>query len=236
MSEIMLVQARNVAKSYGRQSALLGCSLDIQRGEVFGLLGPNGAGKTTMARIIAGFLTATSGSVAVDGMEPWRFRNERGIGFMPEQLQRAGHWTLEHLIGLRDRGTGAGGAMRDLIEIFGLTRIARREIRTYSTGQLRMTAAAYALAGAPPLVILDEPDSGLDMLAAEKLTDAIREAKSAVSTVIVLGHNLYHIAEICDRAAFFFDGALRGVAHVTTADELRAQYRTASLPNPMVPA
>ena len=233
MTHIPLVQAQNVSKAYGKQRALQNCSLEILRGEVFGLLGPNGAGKTTMARIIAGFLKQTSGSVTVDGLEPWRFRNERGIGFMPEQLQRSGHWSLEHLVFLREKRCGSGSAMRELIEVFGLTGIARRELSTYSTGQLRLASAAFALAGAPPLVILDEPDSGLDMLAEERLTQAIRAANAAGSTVLILSHNLYHIAEICGRAAFFFEGQLRTITEVTTADELRGQYRSASLPPAM---
>ena len=236
MTNAPLVEARNVSKAFGKQQALRDCSLQVRRGEVFGLLGPNGAGKTTMARIIGGFLRPTAGTVVVDGLEAWRFRNRHGIGFMPEQLQRSGHWTLEHLVFLRERRCGSGAVMRELIEAAGLTGIARRELATYSTGQLRLASAAFALAGAPPLVILDEPDSGLDMLAEERLTDAIRAANAAGSTILILSHNLYHIAEVCGRAAFFFDGQLRAVADVTSAVALREQYRAASLPHPMASA
>ncbi len=193
MSEFA-VDARNLVRTFkkGAVRALDGVSLRVPRGEVFGLLGPNGSGKTTMVRILSTILAPDSGSAHVNGFdvvrEPDAVRRSIGLagqyatvdenltGY--ENLRMIGR--LNHL----DRSTVRSRA-NALLDQFGLTDAAARNVKTYSGGMRRRLDLAAALVANPPLLFLDEPTTGLDPQSRQDLWAIIEQLVEGGTTVLL---------------------------------------------------
>ena len=188
------IEADSIVRTFndGGVQALKGVSLHVPRGEVFGLLGPNGSGKTTMVRILSTILAPTSGRATVDGFDVVKSPQEvrRRIGL-------AGQYATvdENLTGLENlRMIGAlnhlhkpyvAARAKELLEDFGLTDAAGRNVKTYSGGMRRRLDLAAALVARPPILFLDEPTTGLDPQSRLALWDVI-EALVAGGTTVLL--------------------------------------------------
>jgi ABC-2 type transport system ATP-binding protein len=205
-----VLELDDLVRRYGDKLAVSGVSMSVQPGEVIGLAGPNGAGKSSIAKMSAGFMLPSAGRILVDGVAPALFRMRSGIGYLAEEPARIPTWRVRDLFALR-RTTGRAelDAAR-LIELLDVRRVFDQRISTLSKGQLRLACAGYALLGPSKLVILDEPDSGLDPVASEQLVRAIQLAAHAGAAVLVLSHNLELLERLCARIVFILDGRTRG--------------------------
>ncbi len=211
----MVVELRDVTKKYGDLVAVDSLSLDIYAGEVFALLGPNGAGKTTTIRMICGLLRPTRGTIRVFG-EPipeHALKVRRRIGLLPQEsdvyVYLTGRENLEYfarLYGLspqeaRERAEWA-------LELVGLSERADDLAGSYSGGMKRRLMVARAIVHDPDLVILDEPTAGLDVLAARRIHNLVREIAKKGKTVILTTNALEDVEKTADRIALLDRGKL----------------------------
>ena len=218
------VETHSLTKRYARVTALDGCSLTIERGEVYGLLGPNGSGKTTLIRLLMGFLRPSAGSAAIDGLDCYRQSVEvhARVGYLPGDArlfrQMRGREALRFFCQIRP-GASFQRAL-DLAERLELE--LSRKVSLLSTGMRQKLALVAVLAAETPLVILDEPTANLDPNVRSEVLALVREAKAAGRTVIFSSHVMDEVEQACDRVGILRRGEL---VHVERIAELRRQHR-----------
>jgi ABC-type multidrug transport system ATPase subunit len=206
---------RDLVKVYpGPVPALQGINLEIPKG-MFGLLGPNGAGKTTLMRILAGQLEATSGEVALDGVDilsqPQKIWSQ--LGYLPQDFGFYPHLTgrkmLRYLLDLKgvEAPQGTGRLVDELLERVNLGYAAKRKVKGYSGGMRQRLGIAQAIAGNPRLMIVDEPTAGLDpeeRLNFYRLLAELAEQR----TVLLSTHIVEDVSVLCPRFAVIRGGRL----------------------------
>jgi putative spermidine/putrescine transport system ATP-binding protein/putrescine transport system ATP-binding protein len=193
---MLAVRLENVSKSFGDVSAVMDCSLGVDRGQIVSLLGPSGCGKTTILRMIAGFETPDNGSIFISGKDVVGTRPyERNVGIVFQDYALFPHMTVEQNIayGLRRRGHPAAGRtdrVTSLLELVQLPGYANRKPHQLSGGQQQRVALARALAVNPDVVLLDEPLSALDAKLRQELRVELKEVLRKVgAAVIVVTHD-----------------------------------------------
>lgn len=208
------VSARSVEKRFGAVAALRGVDVDVVGGQALAVLGPNGAGKSTLLRILAGLCRPSSGSVSVrrDG------RAATGRGGGRAWVGFAGHATLlypelsarENLVFHgRLQGVADPGRRADrLLAEEGLETVAERRAGTFSRGMAQRLSIARALVQDPPLVLLDEPFTGLDRRAGDRLSSRLRALRDEGRAVVLVTHDLLRASEISDRAVILLAGRI----------------------------
>ncbi len=195
-------------------TAVQSLDLNIRSGEVYGLLGPNGSGKSTTLKMILGLLYPTRGRVTVFGASPSDVRTKARIGFLPEESYLYPFLDANETLDYYGRLFGQPRKERKrrigmLLDMVGLTGSAYRRIGEYSKGMQRRIGMAQALINDPDLLILDEPTSGMDPLAARQFKDLITELSRRGKTLILSSHLLADTEDVCDRVGILFAGQLR---------------------------
>lgn len=209
-----LIEAQGVSKIYGHRTALNDVSFEAERGHVIALLGKNGAGKSTLMNIVTGYLSATAGTVRINGHDTVRdpMAARRDVGYLPEMPPLYPDMTVrEYLIYCAKlkkitRREIAGEIDRVIVRT-GLTEYRNRLTGQLSKGYRQRVGLAQAMIGQRPLVILDEPGSGLDPLQMLQMRDLIKELGEE-STVLLSSHILSEVTGICDRALVMDNGRL----------------------------
>ena len=239
----VVVEARNLSKTYrdfwGRKKkvALQPLDLEIRRGEIFGLLGPNGSGKTTTLKLLLGLIFPTSGQALVFGRDATDVAKNERLGYLPEESYLYKFLDAEETLDFYGRLFDMPPEERKrraaaLIEMVGLTRDRKRQLREYSKGMTRRIGVAQALINDPELVLLDEPTSGLDPIGCREMKDLIVDLKARGKTVIMCSHLLADVEDVCDRIAVLHQGELKELGRVE--DLLRVtdvtQIRARGLP------
>ncbi len=202
-------------------------SLSVSAGEVYGLLGPNGAGKTTTLRMVLGLLQPSSGEVSIDqvrvsdaplrikrliglvsasaGLYPWLTPREvltyfgHGYGMAPDDIERR---------------------IEQLVKVMGFVEVLDRRCATLSTGQRQRVTLAQALIHDPPVVLLDEPTRGLDVVGATVVFDYVSRLRGEGKAIVVCTHQLDEAERLCDRFGLLHQGRLE---HEGSLEELREQ-------------
>lgn len=209
-----MVKVEHLVKYYGEKKVLSDISFSIREGEVVGLLGLNGAGKSTTMNILTGYLSATSGSVQIDGHDILADANEakRNIGYLPELFAFYPEMRVDEYLAFCCDLKGVTGDKKARAEHLdaicqrvGLTHVRGRMIRNLSKGYKQRVGFAQALVGSPKVLILDEPTVGLDPSQIIEIRELIRSAGKS-STVIVSSHILSEIQAICDRVIVIHGG------------------------------
>ena len=190
-------------------------SFRVDRGTVHGLAGPNGSGKTTIYRLLMGFIQPESGSVSVGGEEPARYRVNKGIGYLPEQVRLPGAVRVGEFAFFMARlaghpGKGIRSVTGPLMEALGLTDKVAAPIGSLSHGFRQRVGLMAVLLGDPQLVLLDEPATGLDPGSVGLLRSVIRALRRRGRTVIVSSHNLAELERVCDELSILREGTLLG--------------------------
>jgi ABC-2 type transport system ATP-binding protein len=222
-----MIHVSNLTKFYGDYAAVRDVSFDVPRGQIAGFLGPNGAGKTTTMRILAGYLTATSGRASIAGFDVfWRpLEVRRRIGYMPENCPLYPEMRVVEYLHFRAGIKGLHGRhrRRRLDYVLGrcwLTDVRRQLIGTLSKGYRQRVGLADALLADPPVLILDEPTAGLDPTQIRASRDLIRELGKE-HTILLSTHILPEVEMTCDRVIIIHrgrvaaDGALRQLEQQT---------------------
>jgi ABC-2 type transport system ATP-binding protein len=225
MSDVM-IDARDLTKLYGTVAALRNASFQVNRGEVVGFLGPNGAGKTTTMKILTCFIAPSGGTAQVGGADIFEdpIAVRELIGYLPESTPLYTEMlVLEYLqfVGkMRGlRGAGLEARLRRVVEETSLGDVIGKSIGELSKGFRQRVGLAQALIHEPPVLILDEPMSGLDPNQASEIRELIREI-GRERTIILSTHNLAEVRVTCGRVLIISQGQL--VAD-DTPDELAAR-------------
>ena len=205
-----MLALRGIARAFGRRRAVAGVSFEVAAGEAVLLVGRNGAGKTTLLRIATGFLDPDAGEVVIDGiaMARERARAQARLGYLPEHAPAPSELTVREHLYLRARQKRVAGAGLDrAIELAGLGETMRQRIATLSKGFRQRVGLADALLGDPPLVILDEPTSGMDPIQVRQLRDHL-VAAARDRAVLVSSHAVADLEPLATRVAVLRAGEL----------------------------
>ena len=209
-----MIAVEHLTKCYGDFMAVNDLSFSIEEGHVYGFLGPNGAGKTTTMNIMTGCLSATAGSVRIDGHDIFEEprRAKALIGYLPEQPPLYMNETPLEYLRFVGEAKGLRGADLDLQiqEVIAQTRLEdmkHRRISALSKGYRQRVGIAQALLGGPKVIILDEPTVGLDPLQIIEIRDLIRQL-GQTHTVIFSSHILSEVQTICDKILIIAHGKL----------------------------
>ncbi len=212
-----MIVARGLHRGFGGRPAVRDVSFQVDAGEVVGFLGPNGAGKTTTMRLLLGLLQPSAGSVEIDG----------AVGFLPElhvgyDALRAEHY-LEYLATMRDVGRAdLAGEVARVLDLTGMTALARRPLGRLSKGQRQRLGIAQALLGSPPNYVLDEPVNGLDPAQIAEARVLFRQLASDGAAVLLSTHMLAEAAATCDRVVVISNGTI--VADEPVGPDLEARF------------
>lgn len=209
-----MIDIDGLTKRYGAAEALRGLSFQVPRGQVVGFLGPNGAGKSTTMRILAGYVTPTSGTARVGGLDVQASPVEarRRIGYLPENNPLYEEMMVADYLGfvadVRAIPKGERRArIRHAVERCGLGPAFGKDIGTLSKGFRQRVGLAQAILHEPDLLILDEPTSGLDPNQIVDIRDLIKEL-GREKTVILSTHILSEVQSTCDRVLIINEGRL----------------------------
>ena len=221
------IEARGLVKRYGAAVALDGLDLTVPEGTILGLLGPNGAGKTTAIRILTTLLSPDAGTATVAGAdvvaEPAEVRRRIGLSGQYAAVDEylTGAENLELIGRLYHLGAkGSRARASELLERFSLTEAGRRPVSTYSGGMRRRLDLAGALVAEPPVLVLDEPTTGLDPHSRNELWDVIRDLVAQGSTLLLTTQYMEEADQLADDIVVIDHG--QQIAH-GTADELKKQ-------------
>ena len=222
---IPAIQIEQVVKRYGGFTALAGVSLQIEQGEFFGLLGPNGAGKTTLISILAGLNIATSGSTAVMGHDVVRGYREarRALGVVPQELVFDPFFTVREALTIQSGYFGLRNNeawIEELLHCLDLTEKADTNMRQLSGGMKRRVLIGQALVHKPPVIVLDEPTAGVDVVLRQSLWQFIRRLNQDGHTIVLTTHYLEEAEALCGRIAMLKRGEI--VASDTTKNLLKS--------------
>ena len=191
-----------------------GVTLEVRPGEIFGLLGPNGAGKSTLVRQLTGLLRPDAGSIEVLGHDLVRYpeRAARLLAYLGQESSALDELTValaaETTGRLRGLDAGAARSARDaVLDELGLTALAGRTVKKLSGGQRRLACVAAALVGERPLLVLDEPTTGMDPVARRAVWAAVdRRRAEHGATVVLVTHNVIEAETVLDRVAVLEHG------------------------------
>jgi daunorubicin resistance ABC transporter ATP-binding subunit len=230
MSRTTAILAEDVRHTFGDVVALDGLDLEVEAGTVFGLLGPNGAGKTTLVRILATLLRPTGGRASVLGRDvvtdPLAVRRRIGLAgqFAAVDGELTGRENVE-MIGRLYRLSRAEARTRaaEVLERFGLVDAADRRVSTYSAGMRRRLDLGASLVGRPPVILLDEPTTGLDPRTRQELWNTVDELRRDGTTVLLTTQYLEEADRLAQRIAVVDHGR---IAAAGTASELKATVGT----------
>jgi len=223
-----VIHVKNLTKYYGDYAAVRDVSFDVPKGQVVGFLGPNGAGKTTTMRILSGFMTATSGTAKVAGLDVFWNSVEvrRNIGYMPENCPLYPDMRVVEYLRFRAgvKGLHGGPARKRVDYVLGrcwLTDVKRQLIGTLSKGYRQRVGLADVLLADPPVLILDEPTAGLDPSQIRETRKLIKELGEQ-HTLLLSTHILPEVEMTCHRVIIINRGQ---VAADGTLVDLRARHR-----------
>ena len=215
-----------ISKAYGRRRALASVSLEVAAGEAVLLVGRNGAGKTTLLRIATGFLDPDAGSVSIAGisMASQRAKAQAKLGYLPEHAPAPPELTVREHLRLRAHQKGATDWEAAMVAA-AVASEADRRIATLSKGFRQRVGLADALLGEPPLLVLDEPTSGMDPIQTRELRDRLIEIATH-RAVLVSSHAVADLEALATRVAVLQHGVL---VAIDTPAALRERTHQATL-------
>ena len=195
-----------------RVDAVCGLSLRVEPGEIFGLIGPNGAGKTTTIKMLTGLIRPTSGKMKMMGYDGFDRRCSRRLGYLPEISYYYESLTAEEILDFYAKLYGISTDRKKKVDYWlervGMTYARNKRLRQFSKGMQQRIGLAQALIGDPSLVILDEPQSGLDPIGRRDVSDIIRECQQQGKTVFFSSHILPDVERLCDRVGVIREGKM----------------------------
>ena len=209
-----LIKIEHLTKDYGNNRGLFDISLSINKGEMIGFVGTNGSGKTTTIRSILGYVQPTNGDVKVNGMESWSHQSEIAslVGYVPGEIS------------FPDLKTGVN-FIKSQAEFKNITDLSyadeliqqlqldpRANLKRMSKGMKQKTALVAALMADAPIIILDEPTTGLDPLMRDAFLDIIKKEHQKGKTIFMSSHMFNEMEETCDRVALISDGHIIDIA------------------------
>jgi len=226
----------NIDAGYGAFQALFDISMQVEAGEAVAVIGANGAGKTTLLRVISGLLSATAGTMLMEGVSlraiaPHRIV-ESGISHVPESRRLFPRLSVESNLKMGAYIAAARAQFTERLDyVYGLfPRLRERRAQlagTLSGGEQQMCAIARALMSGPKLVLLDEPSMGLAPVVVQQVFELVRRIRSDGYTVLIVEQNVRQVLKIADRAYLLEVGRIKAsgpAAELLASDEIRKAY------------
>lgn len=232
-----VLEARNLAKSYGKRPVVKDVSLSVKQGEIVGLLGPNGAGKTTCFYMIIGLVSQDGGVVTVDEQDitalPMHGRARRGLGYLPQEPSIFRKLSVEdNILAILETRPELSRQQRrqrleDLLHEFHISHLAKNTGMSLSGGERRRVEIARALAADPQFILLDEPFAGVDPISVNDIKNIIRHLRDSGIGVLITDHNVRETLDICEHAYIIGEGhviAEGTTEHILNDAKVRKTY------------
>ena len=223
-----ILEARNLAKAYGKRPIVKDVSISVKQGEIVGLLGPNGAGKTTCFYMIIGLVGQDAGSISIDGLDisgmPMHGRARRGLGYLPQEASIFRKLSVEdNILAILETQKELSKQQRqqraeELMHEFHVSHLAKNIGMSLSGGERRRVEIARALAANPQFILLDEPFAGVDPISVTDIKMIIRHLRDKGIGVLITDHNVRETLDICKHAYIIGEGHV--IAEGTTNDIL----------------
>ena len=210
------LQAKKIAKSYGKKEVIKDVSLEMSSGTVVGLLGPNGAGKTTLFYMISGLVSPDKGNVLIDGVDitdlPIHRRARLGIGYLPQEASIFTKLSVEDnimcILEFNQQRSNKAQRLEQLLDEFGLNHIRTSLGFQLSGGERRRVEIARALAADPKFILLDEPFAGVDPISINDTKLVVSNLAKKGIGVIITDHNVHETLSICDSVYIIHSGVI----------------------------
>ena len=225
MTMALALSIQDLGKTYRvgfrqrRVNALAGLDLAVESGSIFGFVGPNGAGKSTTIKILVGLIAPTSGSATILDRSIEDPRARTAVGYLPENPSFHDFLRPLEVLELMGRLSGMSGASlrrrsEEVLELVGLAHARELTVRKFSKGMVQRLGRAQAVMHDPPLLILDEPMSGLDPIGRKDVRDLVFELRRRGKTIFFSTHILTDVEVVCDRVGMLLHGRLVAEGHV----------------------
>jgi ABC-2 type transport system ATP-binding protein len=208
----MFIEAKNLSKSYGNQTAVQDLNFRLEEGQIVGFLGPNGAGKSTTLKMLLGLISPSSGSVLIDGKDPQEQEIElkKKIGYLAENNPVYSEMYVREFLAFIcsiHQLHNPQNRIQEVIELVGLKKEAHKKIHELSKGYQQRVGIALAILHDPKILILDEPTSGLDPNQRDDIRDLIKSLQKD-RIILFSSHILSEVEAICDRVLLIHQGIL----------------------------
>ena len=213
----MELRSEKIVKVYKDRMVVKGVDIHVKSGEIVGLLGPNGAGKTTSFYMMVGFIRPTSGKVFIDGDDvtalPMFERARHGLGYLAQEPTIFKGLTVEeNLLAILERISDDKKLQKqrvdELLNEFGLTKLAKQKAWTLSGGEKRRMEIARCMISNPKIILLDEPFVGIDPITVSDLRHMIFKLKDKGIGVLITDHNVRETLPLTERAYLIYDGKI----------------------------
>lgn len=204
-----MIQVENLHKKFGKNEVLSGLNLTIEKGGIFAVLGPNGSGKTTLIKSILGMVVPNKGSITVSGIEikkNWKYRQD--IDYLPQIANFPGNLKVKELIRMIKDIRQRPSDENKLIELFRLDSFLDKKLSTLSGGTKQKVNLVLAFMFDCPLLILDEPTTGLDPASLIRLKELIHKEKANGKTILITSHIMQFVAEVADEIVYLLEGEI----------------------------
>jgi sodium transport system ATP-binding protein len=233
--------AKELSKDYldkarGAVHAVQGVTFDCRYGEIVGLLGPNGAGKTTTLRMLATVLKPTAGHAQISGfdIEKESLQVRKHLGFLTGGTGLYGRLTPIEILRFFGRlhemsEDQIAGSIERLIRLFGMESYQNSHCDRLSTGQKQRVNLTRTLLHDPPVIILDEPTAGLDIISSRTILDFIRQSRAEGKSILFSTHNMTEAELLCDRVAIIHDGKILAFDTLTNLQTKTAREKLVDL-------
>lgn len=204
-----MIILQDLYKSFGVNPVLKGIDLKIERPGIYAILGPNSSGKTTIIKSILGMVLPDSGSIEVQGENVhrnWKYRKD--INYLPQIANFPGNLKVKELFSMIADLRGVEASQEKLVELFKLSPFLNRKLSHLSGGTLQKVNLVLALMFDSPLLIMDEPTTGLDPASLIVLKDLIRAEKGKGKIILITTHIMQFVEEMADEIVYLLEGKI----------------------------
>ena len=204
-----MIEIKDLHKKFGKNKVLCGIDLEINPKQIVAILGPNGSGKTTLIKAILGMVIPSQGSISISGINiknQWKYRRE--IEYLPQIANFPGNLKVRELIHMiKDLHPNASND-EQLVDLFGLQPFLNKKLSTLSGGTRQKVNIVLTFMFDKPMIILDEPTTGLDPQALIHLKELIQYEKANGKTILVSSHIMHFVEEVADEIIYLLEGKI----------------------------
>jgi Cu-processing system ATP-binding protein len=205
-----MIEIKELHKRFGKNPVLKGIDLEIGKGGIFAILGPNGSGKTTLIKSILGMVIPQSGSISLNGeriKDQWKYRKD--IDYLPQIANFPNNLTVQELIRMiKDLRSKESADDQRLISLFHLEPYLNKKLGTLSGGTKQKVNIVLTFMFNSPLIILDEPTTGLDPVSLIRLKELIHNEKEKGKTILITSHIMSFVEEVANEIVFLLEGKI----------------------------
>lgn len=219
-----MILVENLYKKFGKNEVLSGLDLSIEKGGIFAVLGPNGSGKTTLIKSILGMVVPNEGSISVGEVSinrNWKYRKD--IDYLPQIANFPGNLKVKELIRMIKDLRQTPSKEEELIALFKLEPFLNKKLSTLSGGTKQKVNIVLAFMFDCPLLILDEPTTGLDPASLIHLKRLLQKEKAKGKTILITSHIMQFVAEVADTIIYLLEGKIYFKGTIDVLKEMTKQ-------------